>query len=61
MLRRIALTLASSAAVCGFAVYMTSAFTASRQSSSSRVSASDASNAVTHVAVRRSGYIVASS
>jgi hypothetical protein len=61
MFRRIALTLASSAAVCTLAVCLTTAFTAGRQSSSSRVSASDASHGVTHVAVRRSGYIVASS
>jgi hypothetical protein len=60
MLRRIALSLATSAAVCGFAVYMTSAFTANRQSSS-RISTKDVSNGVTQVALRRSGYIVASS
>jgi multidrug resistance efflux pump len=59
MLRRIALSLATSAAVCGFAVAMTSAFPANRQSSSSR--AADASRSVTQVALRRSGYIVASS
>ena len=60
MLRRIAMSLATSAAVCGFAVYMTSAFTANRQTSS-RMSASEGSNGVTQIAVRRSGYIVASS
>jgi hypothetical protein len=60
MFRRIALTLASSVAVCTLAVCLTTAFTASRQSSR-RVSASDASHGVTQVALRRSGYIVASS
>jgi hypothetical protein len=61
MLRRIALTLASGAAVCTVAICLTSAFPASRKSSSSRSSASDESPAVTQVALRRSGYIVASS
>jgi hypothetical protein len=61
MLRRIALILASSAALCTLAVCTTTAVTASRQSSSSRVSAPDASHGAAHVALRRSGYIVASS
>jgi hypothetical protein len=61
MIRRIVLTLASSAAVSALAVCLASSFADHSQSSSSRISASDASHAVTHVAVRRSGYIVASS
>jgi hypothetical protein len=61
MFRRIAFTLASSAAVCTLAVCLTSSAAQDRPSSASRSSASDKSHAVTQIAVRRSGYIVASS
>jgi hypothetical protein len=55
MLRRIALTLVSGAALYTLALSLASSFATSR--SSSRSSAPD----VTQVALRRSGYIVASS
>lgn len=59
MIRRFALTLASSAVVCALAVSLTTAFTNAQESS--RILASDTTHTSTDASVERSGYIVASS